>query len=136
MRTHLTVLALALAGCSTGGGAPDMPGYFLDAGFEIGMAQTTADVCTSVRYREDAANTRQQAVAERFIAEGRRPDELEDWLSSPEYEAWADERTRTYLAAKGIDPDISLGAAEEDACRIAEEEIAAGSGIGQLLEKV
>lgn len=137
MKHRSMVMVLAAAGCSlTGGGAPEMPDYFLDASFETGLAQTVADACTSVRYLDAAGTARQTEVAQRYLSEGNSADDVKAWLASDDYDAWANQRTRAYLSAKGVNPDISLGAAEADACRIAEEEIAAGSGIGQLLEKV
>ena len=141
MRYGYIALAFGLSACSGGGifggdDAPDMPSYFLNAGFEIGMAQTTAEVCSSVDFKDERATARQQAVAEQLVADGHTADELRQWQASPEYKEWAEARTLAYFNEKGIPPEVNLGEASDDACRIADEEIAAESGIGRLLEKV
>ena len=137
----MIALAFGLSACSGGGmfggdDTPEMPSYFLNAGFEIGMAQTTAEVCSSVNFVDERATARQQAVAEQLVADGHTAAELREWQSSPEYKEWAEARTLQYFTQKGIPPEVNLGEAGADACRIADEEIAAGSGIGRLLEKV
>ena len=128
-------LVFAVVACTTTA-TPAMPSYLLDASFEIGMARTVADSCTKVSYQAEDGTARQQAVAEQFVAEGRSADELQAWQSSDEYEAWARERTVAYLEARGVDPNANIGASEEEACKLADDEIAANSGVGKLLKKV
>jgi Family of unknown function (DUF5333) len=129
------ILAFGLTACG-GSNVPDMPSYLMTARLDTGLASVIADGCTSVRYNDAYGTALMKTVSEQFVTDGRTVDELNAWIASEEHDEWVTSSSQAYFQRNGVDPNAPVGSVEDDMCRIADQEIASGSGIGKLLEKV